>query len=62
MSEDFYPRRALRVDTIYFSVPDQQYFFTPDGVGVIYYDTYLEIYQDTGIRGPVIHIHQELED
>jgi hypothetical protein len=62
MSEDFYPRRALRVDRIYFSVHDQQYFFTPDGVGVIWFDTYLEAHNETGIRGPVTHIHQRLED
>lgn len=59
---DTYPRRALKVDTIYYNVPAEQYFFTPDGVGVIWFDTYLEAYQQTGIHGSVVHIHQELED
>lgn len=57
-----YPRDLLKVDTIYYVQPDDQYFFTPDGVGAIWYDTLQEIRRDTGIVGPVITLHIPLED
>lgn len=57
-----YSRKNLQVDTLYFSDPEGQWFFTPDGVGVIWFDTLKEAREQTGIEGSPVVLHEELED
>lgn len=56
-------RDSLEVERLYYCEPTGQYFFTPDGIGCIWYDTLEEALADTGAFGQtIIQINQELED
>lgn len=56
-------RNNLEVERLYYCQPTGQYFFTPDGIGCIWYDTREEALADTDAFGlPVISINQEVED
>lgn len=59
-----YPRSALRVERLYHEIPTGMYFFTPDGIGCIWYETKEEALEDTfnGWDQPIIGLNQELED
>lgn len=58
-----YPRDLLKVERLYHEIPTGMYFFTPDGVGCIWYDTLEEAMEDTEAFGePIIGLNQELED
>lgn len=54
-------REHLVPNRIYFDRSCEQYFYSPDGVGVIWYDTKEEAREDTGIESAVVSI-SELED
>lgn len=54
-------RDSLQVNRIYRERKSDQYFFTPDGIGCIWYPTCREAREDTGITSTVITIN-ELSD
>lgn len=61
MSE--YPRSALKVQRLYKEGPTGQYFYTPDGIGCIWYDGLTEAMEDTDAFGqPIITLWQKLSD
>lgn len=47
MGETF-SRSQLDVDRLYYCIPTKQWFFTPDGVGCIFYGSRAEALEDTG--------------
>jgi hypothetical protein len=58
-----YPRAALQVERLYHEAPTGMYFYTPDGIGCIWYDTREGALADTDAFGePIITIIQKLED
>jgi hypothetical protein len=57
-----YPRKYLRPGRLYYEQPTGMYFYTPDGEGCIWYDTYEEALDDVGDSSGVITICQELSD
>ena len=69
MSEDFeewdgkFPREHLKVLRLYHEQPTGMYFYTPDGIGCIWYETLEEAMADTDAFGqPIITLVQELSD
>jgi hypothetical protein len=57
------PRSHLHVERLYYCQPTEQYFFTPDGIGCIWYDTREDAMADTEAFGqPIISINLEVED
>ena len=63
MSE--YPRADLKVNRLYHltSSAREQWLYTPDGVGLIWYDTEAEALEDTEAFGePIITIYKPLSD
>lgn len=69
MSEDFeewdgkFSREHLKVDRLYYEQPTGMYFYTPDGVGCIWFDTREEALEEVGDFGqPIITLVQELSD
>lgn len=54
-------RDNLKTDTIYKETKSGQYFYTPDCIGCIWYETLEEAREDTGITDRVIVI-KELSD
>lgn len=57
-----YPRKYLRPGRLYHEQPTGMYFYTPDGVGCIWYDTLEDALEDFDPSSGVIVIHQELSD
>lgn len=58
-----FPRDYLRVLRLYHEQPTGMYFYTPDGIGCIWYDTLEEALEDTGaFEQPIITLVQELSD
>lgn len=58
-----FPRGSLEVERLYYEQPTGMYFFTPDGIGCIWYETKEEAMADTGaFDQPIITIGQELSD
>lgn len=47
MAETF-PRSRLQVDRLYYCIPTQQWFSTPDGIGVYCYDSREHGLDETG--------------
>lgn len=48
---------------LYHEQPTDRYFYTPDGIGCIWFDTKAQALAETGaFDQPVIAINQELED
>jgi hypothetical protein len=63
VSEQKFPRKHLKVERLYHEQPTGMYFFTPDGIGCIWYETREEAMEDTEAFGePIITIVQELDD
>lgn len=58
-----YPRSALQPLRLYHEHPSDTYFYTPDGIGCIWFETLAEALAETGaFDQPVIHLSQELSD
>lgn len=58
-----FSRSNLKVERLYYEQPTGMYFFTPDGIGCIWYETREEAMTDTEAFGqPIITICQELSD
>lgn len=58
-----FSRDHLKVERLYHEQPTGMYFFTPDGIGCIWYETLEEAMADTDAFGqPIITICQELSD
>ena len=58
-----YPRKFLKVNRLYHEGPTGLYFYTPDGIGCIWFDTKEEAMKETGAFGlGIIGLNQELED
>jgi hypothetical protein len=57
-------RDNLEVERLYYCQPTQQYFFTPDGIGCIWYDSRADAMFDTNeaFGQPIISINMEVED
>lgn len=47
MAETF-PRSRLKVDRLYYCIPTEQWFSTPDGIGVYCYESRAEGLEETG--------------
>lgn len=63
MAKQKFSRRNLKVERLYHERPTGMYFFTPDGIGCIWYETKEEAMADTDAFGePIITLHQELDD
>jgi hypothetical protein len=61
--DDKFPRESLQVERLYYEQPTGQYFYTPDGVGCIWFDTLEEALEETGAFGQnIITLLQELSD
>lgn len=54
-------RDRLKVDELYKEQKSGMFFYTPDGIGVIWFDTLEEARDQTGIEGKVWTV-TELED
>lgn len=50
---DYFLRDEQEADTIY-EMPDGSVFYTPDGIGRVYYDTIEDALADMGDDAPVI--------
>lgn len=58
-----YPRSALQVDRLYYCAPSEDYFYTPDGIGLIWFESKAQALREVGQFGkPIITIHQYPED
>jgi hypothetical protein len=58
-----FSRRNLKVERLYHELPTGMYFFTPDGIGCIWFETREEAMEETDAFGEnIIAINQELED
>lgn len=58
-----FSRGHLEVERLYHEQPTGMYFFTPDGIGCVWYETREEAMADTDAFGkPIITICQELSD
>lgn len=64
MGKTKFSRKNLKVERLYHEIPTGMYFFTPDGIGCIWYETREEALADTdnGWGQGIIGINQELED
>lgn len=65
MSEltDKYPRKFLKPERLYYEQPTGMYFYTPDGVGCIWFDSREQAMEEVGDFGqPIITLVQELSD
>lgn len=45
------PRAALQIDRLYYCQPADKYFYTPDGVGLVWYETKAEALEQTNAFG-----------
>jgi hypothetical protein len=58
-----YPRGHLQVNRLYWEVPTDTYFHTPDGIGCIWYESFAEAMEQTGAFDTgIIALHQRLAD
>lgn len=58
-----YPRSALQMNRLYYCAPSEDYFFTPDGVGLVWFESKAQALREVGQFGkPIITIHQYPED
>ena len=58
-----FSRKHLKVDRLYYEQPTGMYFYTPDGVGCLWFDTKEEALEEVGDFGqPIITLVQELSD
>jgi hypothetical protein len=58
-----FSREHLQVERLYYEQPTGQYFFTPDGIGCIWFETREQAMEETGAFGqPIITLGQELSD
>ena len=58
-----YPRESLQVERLYYESPTGNYFYTPDGIGCIWYESREEALADTDAFGqPIITLTQKLSD
>lgn len=58
-----YPRSALQVDRLYYCSVSEDYFYTPDGIGLIWFESKAQALREVGNFGkPIITIHQYPED
>jgi hypothetical protein len=59
-----YPRKYLKVDRLYHEIPTDLYFYTPDGIGCVWFKTREEAIEETGngFGEGIIAINQELEE
>lgn len=55
-------RSSLQVDRLYVDI-DGNYFFTPDGVGLVYFEDESDaLFQTGGFDGYIIRINDTVED
>ena len=60
---DRYPRKNLSVNRLYYCSVSEDYFWTPDGVGLIWFESKAQALREVGQFGkPIITIHQYPED
>lgn len=58
-----YPRENLQPFRLYYCAPSEDYFYTPDGVGLIWFESRAQALDQVGTFGkPIITIHQYPED
>jgi hypothetical protein len=59
-----FSRANLKVERLYHEIPTGMYFYTPDGVGCIWFDSREEALEETdnGFGEGIIGLGQELED
>lgn len=58
-----YPRSALQVNRLYYCTVSEDYFTTPDGIGLHWYESKAQALREVGNFGkPIITIHQYPED
>lgn len=58
-----YPRRLLKPMRLYHEMPTGLFFYTPDGIGCVWFQDYEEAMAEVGDFGrPVISIVQRLSD
>lgn len=63
MAKTEFPRRYLQVDRLYFNNHTSEWFYTPDGIGVVYFDSKLDALNETDAFGQkIIQIDQPLSD
>lgn len=60
---DRYPRNRLQVERLYYCAPSEDYFYTPDGIGLIWFESKAQALREVGNFGkPIMTIHQYPED
>lgn len=60
---DRYPRKNLSVNRLYYCSVSEDYFWTPDGIGLIWFESKAQALREVGQFGkPIITIHQYPED
>lgn len=58
-----FPRRNLKVNRLYYNLFDKQWFYTPDGVGVIFFENEQDAMNQVGTFGQqVIMLNLELSE
>lgn len=58
-----YPRSALHINRLYYCAPSEDYFYTPDGIGLIWFESKAQALDQVGTFGrSIITIHQYPED
>lgn len=63
MAAEKFPRRNLKVDRLYYNLFDKKWFYTPDGIGVVYFEDAQDARNQTDMFGkPVIMLNLELSD
>lgn len=60
---DLYPRKNIQPLRLYYCSVSEDYFYSPDGVGLIWYESKAQAMREVGNFGkPIITIHQYPED
>lgn len=56
---DGYPRSNLIPFRLYFCAPSEDYFYTPDGIGLIWFESKAQAIREVGQFGkPIITLHE----
>jgi hypothetical protein len=60
---DLYPRKNIQPLRLYYCSVSEDYFYSPDGVGLIWFESKDQALREVGQFGkPIITIHQYPED
>lgn len=63
MSESTYPRSAIQPLRLYYCSVSEDYFYSPDGTGLVWFESKAQALREVGQFGkPIITIHQYPED